>query len=475
VTVQPGGGISSLFPGPGRSIGSVTQSANDISPIFFSAFPDKHLDSLDNPAYATDFKEAQGRLLLLPSVSESYHVKSHDGSSTSEDPPKFNYSVSPQSTFFTPIPGSRFVIGGGVSSLHTKLQEQVDIKSIDYYDDQYNVRRVNALNASVVAAYSFGADGGTSVGIGIDRLAGEQNFSNHHKSAGVNTYLYPEPTRYDHRNSGDSDAHFSNTHLTLGITRRLPERSKIGLYYRHGFNSSNQRVFQEQQRYFEGRPDDSYYVAGSANISAFSSSSEAGIRLRGSLTRRLFYGAEGSYLYDRVRIRRQKSDQPAVNHRYLARRARVGMGLGFLLTSKVLLNLDVAGGLYNTGKPVDEPIISGLNSMSFSALTQISPRTIRGTSVSVHGAVQANPWRNLILSYSILTTIRGDTYADSYNGVTFAHTYKYKVGATGLGIGWKLKPNVIAEYLISQGYGDRVPSHAIRLRYTFNLGITNEK
>src|SRR5262249_46639495 len=73
VTVQPGGGISSAFPGPRRSRENVAQSSNDISPIFFSAFPDPHLDSLDNPAYAAEFKNAQGRLLLLPSISEAYY------------------------------------------------------------------------------------------------------------------------------------------------------------------------------------------------------------------------------------------------------------------------------------------------------------------------------------------------------------------------------------------------------------------
>jgi hypothetical protein len=43
------------------------------------------------------------------------------------------------------------------------------------------------------------------------------------------------------------------------------------------------------------------------------------------------------------------------------------------------------------------------------------------------------------------------------------------------GMGWKLKPNFIAEYLLSFDPYERVPSHSLRLRYTFNLGFTSEK
>ena len=123
VTIQPGGGISSAFPGPRRSLESVAQSTSDISPIFFSAFPDQHLDSLDNPAYAADVKEGQGRLLLLPSISEPYYVDVKNGSQNSKDSPYYDYSVSSQLTFFMPVPGSRLVIGGSASALRTRLRE----------------------------------------------------------------------------------------------------------------------------------------------------------------------------------------------------------------------------------------------------------------------------------------------------------------------------------------------------------------
>src|SRR5262245_30245707 len=84
VIVRPGGDIGSTFPGPRRSFVSMSQDG----PAFFSAFPDRHLDSLENPAYAADFKDAEGRLSLLPSVSAPYR-SDLKGNATSKDPPRF--------------------------------------------------------------------------------------------------------------------------------------------------------------------------------------------------------------------------------------------------------------------------------------------------------------------------------------------------------------------------------------------------
>jgi len=47
-----------------------------------------------------------------------------------------------------------------------------------------------------------------------------------------------------------------------------------------------------------------------------------------------------------------------------------------------------------------------------------------------------------------------------------------------IGIGWKFKPNLTTQYLLSidqTPYSRRVPSHTLILRYTFDLKITNEK
>src|SRR5262249_51835823 len=145
-------------------------NSNEIPPVLFSAFLDSHLDSLENPAYAAEFKSAEGRISLLPSVSAPYNAQ------FAKDPPRFDYSISPQMTFYTPIPGSRFVVGGSASAFDVKSQNLTDTQTLPGYVDFYKyyssqVLRLKALSMSLTAAYSFGDRGKTSVGIGIDRLS----------------------------------------------------------------------------------------------------------------------------------------------------------------------------------------------------------------------------------------------------------------------------------------------------------------
>jgi FecR-like protein len=485
VTIQPGGRISSVFPTPNRSLESVTQKTGGDSGIFFSAFPDRHLDSLDNPAYATEFKDAQGRLLLLPSVSSPNHVENASANgahSNSKGLPPFNYDVSPQVTFFTPIPDTRFVIGGGISAAHTRRLRVVNVEYTEYMSHENNARKLNALNASIIAAYSFGEQGRTSVGIGIDRSSGKENLSVDYDSKSTTS----ESMGFNH-----SRAYIARTSITLGLTRRLSESMKIGFYYRHSFNLSDQLslVQRDYSRAESSYPDFvtgapvtipaySYFGAAEGDISATSSSSELGFRLRGSLTRKLFYGTQGSFIYERIRSRErieaqiesgvQVAGQPVAYNRYLGRSGNLGAGLGFLLTSRILLNFDLVGSLFNTPRPMSQPLILGLSSVNYpypsfalaSALYSPDSLRVRGWNVSTHMAGQVNPWRNLILSTSVLKTYQ---------------KYNYSTMAVSIGTGWKFKPNLIAEYVTSAQYGDQGPSHAIRLRYTFNLGITNEK
>jgi hypothetical protein len=493
VIVRPGGDISSAFPGPGsqlngrssfngdlaedyqRSVDSVAQNSNEISPVFFSAFPDQHLDSLENPAYAAEFKDAEGRILLLPSISKPYH------SDDSKDTPRFDYSISPQLIFFTPIPGSRLVVGGSASSFDVKSQELIDSQSpfvpagyIYYYSQAL---RFNAFNASLIAAYSFGDRGRTSVGIGIDRLSGDGTFASKFRNEGASVrYADAGIFTIKRLEYEDSYAQFSRTRLTLGLVRRFSESKKIGFYYRHGFNSSDQSYDIHQEYEDTSHPKTSYFAFGIKKVST--NSSELGARFRASLTKRLFYGVEGSYLYERINSRRDAMHQPIARNHYLARRARFGAGLGFALTSKILLNFDITGGVFNDDRPAGEPINLGGNFFS-STLFPSSPRSVRGTSVSGHSAVQSNLWRDLFLSFSNLTTLRRDLvrFNYNYNGNVYSSSDMYKDlrPLSSVGLGWKFTPNLITEYLYSMDHRYPVPSHSIKLRYTFNLGITGEK
>lgn len=465
VTIQPGGRISSIFPAPRRTLETVRQNSNDVSNLFFSAFPDQYLDSLDNPAYATQFKDAQGRLILLPSVSPRYNFEAKNGISNPDSPPQFDYDVSPQVTFFTPIPNSRFVVGGGVFAFRTRNLGKSNVEYADYLSNSNEVKKLNALNASFIAAYSFGDQGKTSVGLGIDRLSGDEE----------RTAVYNIDNKAFNRNTFDYlSAHIASTRLTLGLTRRLSGSMKVGLYYRHGFNLSDQVNLLQVKHDDEADSSRSFYGVGIAKISDSSSSSELGVRFRGSLTRRLFYGAQASYLYERVRSGRETTNQSIAYTRYLKRRANLGVGFGFFLTSKLLLNFDLAGRFNHDGVFTGGPPLLRLNSGVLASFSTIVDNQRTGSAYA-HMSAQATPWRNLILSTSILKSYEQDFYTIRYIGDSYINRYSYSSKAYSIGLGWKFTPNLITEYVTSYQYGNRGASHAIRLRYTFNLDITNEK
>jgi hypothetical protein len=70
-------------------------------------------------------------------------------------------------------------------------------------------------------------------------------------------------------------------------------------------------------------------------------------------------------------------------------------------------------------------------------------------------------------------TVNWNSYGNSYS--PFKDSYKDRNWLANAGLGWKVKPNFVAEYLLSVDPNERFPSHSLRLRYTFNLGITREK
>ena len=93
--------------------------------------------------------------------------------------------------------------------------------------------------------------------------------------------------------------------------------------------------------------------------------------------------------------------------------------------------------------------------------------------MSAHAAAQATVWRSLFLSTSSLMTVNRNSYGYSYS--PFKDSYKLRNYLSNVDLGWKVKPNFVAEYLLSVDHDERIPSHSLRLRYTFNLGGAGEK
>ncbi|MBO0723048.1 MAG: hypothetical protein J2P41_19645, partial [Blastocatellia bacterium] len=480
VIVRPGGDISLAIPGPGSelngrirfnsdigdiyqtSVDSLVQST-DLSPTLFSAFADPHFDSLENPAYASEFKSAEGRLSLLPSMSSRNFQYWSSIPETDVPTAPSDYTLAPQITFFMPVEGTRLTIGGGISALRTKLTDVVSYSDppTNYQYSNSEFMKMDAINASLLASYKLGPKGKTSIGIGIDKLSGYGYFLNdyHYSAMGIND-----------RQTINSEAKLKRTSITLGMVHKFSESTILGLYYRTGFNSSDQqnRTTTEPTISFGGVSE---FADDRLMISTISS--EAGIRFRAPITRRLFYGIEGSYLYEQMKSR-QILNQIVDNRRFLGRRARFGGGVGFAPTSRIIINGDVSGGLFNTSKPPE------LYSIQYDFVPEgrfeetIVPNPSvgeRGSFFSTHIAVQGRIWRNAFASSSFLRTIGSDIryYYNNYSGAQYPQNYWVPADfITSAGFGWKFKQGLTAEYLLSME-NRHIASHSIMLRYTFNF------
>src|SRR5262249_11319700 len=95
----------------------------EYQPARYAAFSDSHLDSLQNPAYATEFRQRAGRLYLIPSFTPATGPNSFWADNPAEYQPKssFNHTLSPQLSYFLPL-GSKFVVGGGATLTQTDLR-----------------------------------------------------------------------------------------------------------------------------------------------------------------------------------------------------------------------------------------------------------------------------------------------------------------------------------------------------------------
>jgi FecR protein len=488
VIVRPGGDISLAFPGPGselngrtrfnRDIADIYQKSVDslvqtgeISPAFFSAFPDPHLDSLENPAYAAEFKNAEGRLSFLPSISARHYDNStqYFGSLDIDQPIPHDFSLAPQLTFYAPIPGSRLTVGGSVSALRTRLHDIVssgDEQAPNYYFNS-NALKFTAFNTSLIAAYNFGATGKTSVGIGVDKLAGGAYFLNTYESNWQETKF---------KRLTVSNARLKRTRLTLGLVHKFSEASRLGIYYRYSINSSDQQNHDTDEGTESSFPFVPWISIADRSIIS-TGSSEVGIRFRAPITRRLFYGVEGSYLYERINSRQTIIGQTLDERRFLGRRARIGAGLGFALTSRILLSVDIAGGLYNTSKPSELYYLGIEPRQTRDPEISIIPNPSmgeRGKFRSLHSAARGRIWRNLFASASYLKTVRKDTRYYYYNGVISPYGDREVASFSSFSVGWSFKPGLTAEYLFSTENRRFAPSHSLMLRYTFNLNIKDE-
>lgn len=413
----------------------------------FVAFADSHLDSLENPAYATEFTAAEGRVFLLPSFSGVVGGKTAERSQNlsalgSAFLRPVDYGMLLQTSLFAPLADARLALGGSFTTDYSGLQSftldpgAMGLRATTSSTDSASIA------ASVLIARRFGGAGRTSFGLGLDHTAGRGSLLDLTTETGAAGIVSRE--RLDSRSS------IKRTRLRIGLTREFAAGHKLGVFYRHGLAASDDR---ERSHTLDGAP------LALDSTHASSRLSELGLRLRGPITERLFYGVEGTLLSGNFAERLRRAGLAEQNDRERFKQATLSLGLGYALRPRTVFSFDVAGALARANDVRRETAAGML----------LNNDRQRLYSLSAHAAVQTDVWRNLFVSASILALKqeRKTSLPLPATGFTRDRVTGYY---SDYGAGWRFTPNFLAQYVFSTGYGRNPSGHALLLRYTFNPG-----
>jgi hypothetical protein len=418
----------------------------------FTAFSDSHLDGLQNPAYATEFRQPSGRFYLTPSFSTKYGII--PGS----------YTVSPQVSYFTPL-GSKVVVGAGAAVTTTDIAGAEDLSYINpvkqtavYRDFEGNLKFTTA-NLTLIAARRFGQAGRTSFGVKFDYLMDRSFYSFNRDTSDPRNF---QPA-VEEGNARDRRAG-----LSVGVTQEIGDDKKLGVYYRYSIGSVENNYRRSGfWGFINGTPQ--YSPDATDFRTQPGHSSEAGVLFRGSATRRLFYGVESSILFGQDQVESQSSfsttlgaitytpTQTYLNKRRV-RQGMIGLGIGYALRSRTVLSLDIS-----TGRAMEDSL--GQTHYAFLPpgirVYSSSDYAYERTSFKAgHIGGQTDVWRNLFAGGALFYIYEWNRYDIREKRKLFSFNG-----------GWRLSPRWITQYSYfssySYSFGGSPPSHTLMLRYEF--------
>jgi hypothetical protein len=424
----------------------------------YNAFAEPHLDALENPAYATTFRSFEGRIYFLPTFHGAQTLEENQSTFGPGGSLPSDYSISPQISMFAPAGGFTF---GGSASLSRVGSNAVNTTSFNY-DGPLMPRGPNSgtlqtggsattnfYSGALVAARQFGAN---SFGLELASLRGTGS------SSTVSTY------GHDGSELLNSTNDVTQTRITLGYARDLGRTARLGVYYRYAFIDSTDR----DALHLVGN-----LPAGLESTATSGHSFEIGVRLRGQITRRLYYGFAGSWLGISLLDGLVRTDTTNSHERDRAYRGSTAIGLGYSLTRRTILTFDLAGGAaHNTALRTEDSTFRLLQDAGGS-----------NRFVSIHGAVQHDLTRRLFLSASFLQVWQSNdlnlsVFPDRYGNVVavsdafFSLTPVFGAASrfSDYGAGWRFTPNLWVQYIYSTDYGLSPATHSLMLRYTFGSG-----
>jgi hypothetical protein len=429
----------------------------------YNAFPESHLDSLENPAYATGFKAAEGRIVFLPSLNGSGGLDENPTPPGLSSFSPLNYSAATQFSMFVPLANS-FVIGGSVTG--SKIGEGVqgapsDLGLSSVLSQSVRARSLQTsgsstgefISGSLLVARRFGAN--TSVGIEVESLRGTGSLAAQILSTG-------QPSGSIERI--DSGSSISQNRITAGIERNLPHDQKLGIFYRFSLIDAQDN---DTSHTLNNLPEPLDSTRSSGH------SSEFGLRLRGPLGRKFFYGLEASWLGLALSDNLTRSIAVDSYQRDRAQRTSAALGLGYFINQRTVLSADLAGGTSRAS--------TGRMETSTGDLLQTGIQNSRFVSANL--GVQTKVFSHLFLNASLLAIgqaydLSQATYPDSLGNTVLitdpflpltATGYKLPRRSSDFGAGWRFSNSLFAQYVFSTSYGVDSGGHTFMLRYTFRL------
>ncbi len=450
-----------------RYVDSLVEPGESAPLLRFTAFSDSHLDSLENPAYATEFKRFESRTLAISSLSDSMRKTSTrlplSPNSNSAEPIDAGYLV--QNTFFLPLAQTRWVIGGNFAKSNSRVrafsEQEVTGPITPLFPDgvpglrtSKSSTHADSNGGSLMLARSFGQEGRTVIGIGVEYVKGLGELSG---STSLTNALGLRAAELI-----EAKSNIERTRFKLGLSHQFSNGHKLGIFYRHGLLSANDN---DEMRTFNSLP------LALDSVQYSSQSSEIGARLRGPLTRKLFYGAEAHWLTTGVRENINRSIIVEASERERVHRVAASFGLGYALRRQTVLSADVSAGVSRirenyyeraTGNPLERELA-------------------RLRFLSVQAGAQTDLWRNLFASVSFFKVGQSRTedhklFPNRFGQVLDTNGFFVPDGITkerlsdnfaDFGLGWRLTKSLLAEYVLATSYGQRAPNHIFLLRYTF--------
>ncbi len=428
----------------------------------FNAYPEAYLDSLENPAYATEFRSAEGRVFILPTFRGARTLQEYQSAFGPGGALPSDYSVSPQVSFFTPAAGFTF---GGSASLSRVGDNTLTTTPNDQPGGlEHNQASSTQTSGSssgtfytgtLVAARRFGAN---SFGVELASLKGTGSVSSVTTMTGAGRG--PGPLAEE---SSQSNSDITQTRLTAGFSRDLSRSLKLGLFYRYAFIGA---VDQDVSHTING------VSAGLNATRTTGHSSEFGLRLRGMATPRLSYGFAAAWLGISLLDGMNRIATVDSHERDRAQRGTVAAGLGYALTRSTTLSFDLAGGSARTWAARTEDATGAL----------LQNAVAGNRFVSAHAAVQTDVTRKLFLTASFLDVwqthnLNVNLFPDRFGNTTSVEDAffpmtpapgQYAPRFSDFGAGWRFTRNLFAQYVYSTDYGATPGAYTLMLCYRFH-------